>query len=191
MKRILLTTVVGALLAGWVWAGDACVAPKACAPTSEACHICGQHCPQKVCKVVCEMKEVKKTVWEVKCTEHCPPLPRLRKDACDCNCGDPGCEGEAGCKSCCDPCAALQPKRIVPPTCGLMRTKKELVKKEITCKVPVYKCVVVCADCAAQCGVSEEQKPAEKLPPAPAPAPKPKSAFFAPDPPVLGTAFVK
>ena len=64
-----------------------------------------------------------------------------------------------------------------PPKCGHVRCRKKLVKKEITCEVPVYKCVVeyVCCDCCGpSCGVCTE--PAAPMPTAtgaPAEAPIP------------------
>lgn len=69
---------------------------------------------QKCCKIVCEMKKVKKTVWAVECEEFCVPRPSLR--------------------GCC-------------VTCGKVRCRRKLLKKEITVEVPVYKCVVVDCTC--------------------------------------------
>jgi hypothetical protein len=47
-----------------------------------------------------------------------------------------------------DPCAGMH-KPGMAPKCGPVRTKMKLVKKEIDCEVPVYKCVVVCGCKAA------------------------------------------
>ncbi|MBN2577502.1 MAG: hypothetical protein JXB10_00735 [Pirellulales bacterium] len=141
------------LLPLWMGIGMFCVAGMASAadgppPTSldcccpampeTCCAHCGGHgCCHKVCKVVCVMEEVKKTVWTVKCSEFCVPNPSLCGGKC-CACGETSC--------CCErPCSP-------PPKCGRVRIKKELVKKEIVCKVPTYKCVVVCCGrCPGDC----------------------------------------
>ena len=80
-------------------------------------------------------------------------------------------------------------RKYVPPKCGKVRTRKKLVKKEIVCEVPVYKCVVVCSDpgcCEAASGCLDEE--ASKAAPAPAPAEETTDA--APLPPLLGTLYL-
>lgn len=150
------------------------------------CGQCGCHAPcKKVCRVVCEMKKVEITCWEVKCEDFCAPLPRLCGRGCG---GDPGC-GDCGAEpSCgnCDSCkAGCGEKCIQPPKCGKVRSKKTLVKKTVAKEVPVYKCVVeyVCCDCSG-CGVGTEA-PKEALPPV---APPPKGtqarATVEPSPPI-------
>jgi hypothetical protein len=68
-------------------------------------------------------------------------------------------------------------KRIAPPNCGKVREKKTLVKKEVVCNVPSYKCVVVY--CCPHCGCNPEQAQApgktSETPPLP-PAPHPSLA---------------
>lgn len=204
--------VIGlSLAASAAWAGDACT-QAACDPgcndpgcQQQAACDC-KHCPRcgnkMACKIVCDVKEVKKTVWEVKCEPFCPPLPRL---CGGCGCGDPACRGQCAnqspeCCACadgkcgqCDPCAVENARKIVPPKCGCLRTKKTLEKKEVTCKVPTYKCVAVCPCCGhndpsvcRSCEAAAE-KAVEKAAPAaaPAPAPAPKSTMSAPLPPAL------
>jgi hypothetical protein len=85
--------------------------------------------------VVCEMKTITKHCWCVECEEFCAPLPNLGLDGkgCCASCGVQGCGGS--CPSGCDACP--------PPKCGKVRSRKRLIKKEITYQVPVYKCVVV------------------------------------------------
>ncbi len=73
MRTVLLTTAIGLLLSGAALAGDCCTAPACCNQTHDCCGGCGV---RKVCKVVCEMKKVKKTVWRVECEEFCIPNPR-------------------------------------------------------------------------------------------------------------------
>ena len=166
MRALTLSLAIG-LLGSVAYAGDACSAPGArdpgCGPSCEKqCFYNCKECPKcgskLVCKVVGETKEVKKTVYTVKCEPFCPSLPGCGRD---CGCGDPGCGGCDGggcadrscgkCKSCSDPCAAEYAKKIVPPKCGIVRCKKTLEKKEVTCKVPGYKCIPVCP-CCDPCG---------------------------------------
>ncbi len=175
--RILLIALAAALLAaGPAVAANPCGPAGCCEPaevcgTPDSCGKCGvQACCKKVCKVVCEMKEVKKTVWAVECEEFCAPLPTCpcsKSAGCGKGCGPAGC-GEEGCEpaacgSCngCgkgDPCAELAGREVIPPKCGPVRTRKKLVKKEIKCKVPTYKCVVV--HCCSGCADVEEKIPA-------------------------------
>jgi hypothetical protein len=177
-------------------AGDIVPGPAACEEvqtcgSADCCARCGAHgCCEKYCKVVCEMKEVKKTVWTVKCEEFCPCLPScpLHCKQCDESCGtETHCEASCeGCDKCCNPCAALEQRKYLPPTCGKMRVKKTLEKKEVTCKVPSYKCVVVyaCANCGPQCD-ADKTEPQAPMPPTPAaPLPKDKTTQAVPLPPV-------
>ena len=163
------------------------------------CRGCG-----KSCKVTCDTKKVKKIVWVVECEEFCAPLPncdrgrscdRGCKSCCDAEaCGDCGGCGKAGrCGRCCkDPCEALQNRKYVSPKCGKVRSRKKLVKKEITCKIPVYKCEVCgCGDVELD---EEETAPAEApsdaVPEVPSPASQ-ASSDYAPQPPVIGTSYLK
>jgi hypothetical protein len=136
-------------------------------------------CRKEVCQVVCEMKEVTKTYWCVECEPFCAPLP---------GCGNPltgwlsgllGCgpehgscqaAGGQGCEA--EDCHGSCQRSADPPKCGPVHTRKKLVKKEYTCKVPVYTCVVryVCAACAAEIDRSAESE----TEPTAAPAPLPK-----------------
>lgn len=122
------------------------------------CDRCGCHaaCVQKTCQVVCETKKEIKTRWEVECKEICPLMP--------------------GCRDCCTGCPG-------PPRCGHSKCVKNLVKKEYTVDVPVYKCVVkyLCADCCtgtpaqpAAAPAPAPVGPASLVPPAPLP-PAPSS----------------
>ena len=200
-----LTLILGWSLGGFTTASAECKAPGACkdVQTFGSCDHCGrcgcQSRCEKQCRIVCEMKEVKKTVWVVECEEFCTMLPRLCGPcANECHSGQCGACGpehspDCGCEGCqkkCDPCAAEKDKCYYPPKCGKARVKKKLVKKEVVCKVPVYKCVVVY--CCPQCGCNEggagtpppaaKQKP---LPPAPAPHKTTQDA--APLPPMMSS----
>jgi hypothetical protein len=188
MKTFLALLVIsGGFWAAEVLANDTSVSPKDCTAVEtrgnpDCCGRCGQlGCCQKYCKVVREMKEVKKHVWVVKCEEYCTSLPNCGKH-CPGTAEGCGCEATCciGCGKC-DPCAAEKKKDYIPPKCGKIREKKTLEKKEVTCKVPHYKCVVVyaCANCgAAECGAEKASPPASVAPanPPPVPAPMPPSA---------------
>ena len=159
--------------------------PKCTKPICPCCH-------KSSCMVVCEMKKVKKTVWVVEYEKFAPVNPscNLLDVICDkvisctkSDCGEAGCcepeacSEETGCDNacghgCCD-------KKYVTPECGRVRCKKKLIKKEITCEVPVYKCVVTgckatCSDCGeAGCGESAPAVTPEAQPEAtPAPTPE-------------------
>lgn len=188
MRTLLWTLAVGGMLTAGAVASDACKSPDACTAvetcgSADCCGRCGRHgCCEKHCKVVCEMKEVKKTVWVVKCEDFCTSMPNCGKHGCGgcgqceaCNAAG-NCTDEPSCRdgSCgkCDPCAAEKNKCFIPPKCGKVREKKTLEKKEVVCKVPSYKCVVVytCTNCGAkECG-GQNAAP-DATPPTPAPAP--------------------
>jgi hypothetical protein len=186
MKRTVLFLAIGLMAAGPAWAQEAASAGGAACQQVEvqgspdSCGQCGCRCGcEKYCQQVCEMVEVKKIVWEVKCSEFCTMLPRL---GCGCKC-----EGECRCGkylAATDPCALERAKTYIPPMCGCMKTKKELSPREVICKVPQYKCVVVY--CCPQCSNAQSPSPpaapvaapppSAPLPPPPPPAKAPKSA---------------
>lgn len=164
---------------------ECCEEPQCCKPICPRCH-------KSSCMIVCKMKKIKKTVWVVECEKFAPVNPgcnlldllhgKLKPctkrgccepEACGETCGDDCCG-----KSCC--------KKSVPPQCGKVRCKKKLIKKEITCEVPVYKCVVTgcCTDgCSDGCGDSAPvETPTAQPKAAPAPAPTPKAKEAAPTP---------
>lgn len=176
MKTFAISVAIILLCGGTGWTAEPCHAPATCTEAqthgaADCCAQCGCAGPcEKYCRVVCEMKEVKKTVWSVKCEEFCAPLPRC--GLCDC---DGGANCDCGCSEKCDPCAAENARKYVTPKCGKVREKKTLVKKEVVCKVPSYKCVVVYR--CSQCGAAEggAAKPTSEAAPTP-PAPKPGKA---------------
>jgi len=182
MRTIVLSMAIGLLAVNLALAGDCCTTAGCC---DQTCDKCG--C-KKVCKVVCEMQKVKRTVWVVECEDFCAPLPNC--DSCCDRCKSGCCKGGDACggKCCNDPCRSLVDRKRVPPKCGKVRTKKTLVKKEIVCEVPVYKCVVVCCDpgCRkAASGCVEEAAPTA----APTEAPAEQVTDVAPMPPLLGTLY--
>jgi len=135
MKKL----IVIAAVAIWLPATDFAAAKHSRAPDggdATGAQACSQPCCRKVGRVVCEMQKVEKPVWVVECEEFCVPTPPCGAARCS-SCGQAD-----GCgKGCCDP----------PPRCGPVRCRKKLVKKTITCEVPVYKCIVVPCGCG-HCG---------------------------------------
>jgi hypothetical protein len=199
MRTLVLSIAAGWLIANAAIAGECCKAPPTCGEVQtcggpNCCGHCGcKCCCEKYCQVVCEMKEIKKFCWVVHCEDFCASLPgcpgHCRNtnggccEACERMVQGNGC----GCgKKCCDPCAVEESKCRVPPKCGNVRTRKTLEKKEIICKIPCYKCVVVycCPHCGAECGAPQ---PAAPAPAAPAPSAPGKTTDNAPMPP-LATA---
>lgn len=101
----------------------------ALAPGGDCCDRCGG-CQQlrKICRPVCETKEVKEIQWDVQCEDFCVPGPS---------------QCVKGCKEC-----GQAAKRWIP-NCGSVRTRKKLVQKEVTKQVPTVRWVVetVCCEC--------------------------------------------
>ncbi len=115
------------------------------------CTHCGCHECHKVCRLVCEEKKVEVVCWGCKCENFC--LPTHGKEIakhCELVCDDQAC-GD------CHNGVQVKPKKFVwrewCPSCAKMFTKKKLMKKVITKKIPTYKWVVedVCDKCDAQC----------------------------------------
>ena len=197
MRTFVMTLVVGLSVANLALAAGPCD-PNACTEvqvcgSADTCGHCGcKCCCEKYCRVVCEMKKVKKHVWVVECEEFCITLPR-RRCCCD-GCGSCGGGSGCNCDGCncgcgkCDPCEAENRKCYIPPRCGKMRVKKKLIKKEVVCLVPVYKCVVVycCPKCeCSACGEAASPSSSTKQA-SPPPAPAPNNATqTAPLPPLL------
>jgi hypothetical protein len=189
MRLFVLSFVVAGLIAGTAIAGEPCQPPAACGEAQacggpNCCAHCGCCCPcEKYCRVMCEMKEIKKTCWVVKCQDFCAPLPGCKHGCCEGRDGRETCPAEAGCPNeggrKCNPCASEEKKCFVPPKCGKVRERKVLEKKEIICLVPSYKCVVVY--CCPQCGADHECGGRQTPPPGPAPA-KPAAPPPAPAP---------
>jgi hypothetical protein len=126
-------------IAGWAWLlilvaeGAARAEETPLAPCPD--QIVYQDCVSHRCKLVPEVKQIKKTVYEVQevpyCLKKLPPFWSLFR------------------KQCCDECAE----------CDCPRYKKVLVKKEVVCKeICTTKCVVEdfvervpCRVCPAPC----------------------------------------
>jgi len=183
MRTTVLSMVIGLVISQAAIAANCC-APSCCEPNcceqsccQPACcdpGCCRPACGPKGCKLVCEMKKVKKECWVVECEDFCTTLPNCHgcKSCCGA-CG--GCQAGCcndGCSCGYDPCADMR-KCLVPPKCGIVRSRKKLVKKTIECEVPVYKCVPVCCGCGCcdACGAGEVEVAGEvEAPEAPLPA---------------------
>lgn len=126
----------------------------------EHCQHCG--CCQDVvavCRPSCDKKEVTETVYEVVCEDFCVP----------------GCSHARKCETDCGECVT-----VWEPSCGRVRTRQKLVKKEIKHFVPVTKCTVVylCPKCCGECGCADAGSAAGTAPVAASPVTKPRSTFW-------------
>lgn len=115
--------------------------------SDHCCSVCGDRETHKVCRLVAEEKSVEVICWGSKVEEFCVPGPSC-----------PGCE-HCECVECTDPKGEIcsQPKTFVwkewiPATCSKIFTRKKLMKKVVTKKVPSYKWVVedLCQPCEAK-----------------------------------------
>jgi hypothetical protein len=162
-----LAVILSVLLAPVALAQTCCDPAKEQCGDPSCCPRCG--C-KKVCKLVCEIKEVKKIVWTVQCEDFCTTLP---------GCGHacrPCAGGEAECTTCAHGSEKVcQQPCLVPPKCGHVHSKKILIPKEVTCKVLTYKCVPVCPSTECCSSGSSAGTPGAASAPAPAPPPAPRA----------------
>jgi len=119
------------------------------------CAHCGcQASCQKVCRLVCEEKKVPITCFGCKCEDFC--IPGHSKTGCQ-HC-ETVCDEDA--VDCDAPCT--HSKNFVwtewMPGCAKLHTKKKLMKKTITKKVPTYKWVVedLCGPCQVRAAAAPE-----------------------------------
>ena len=133
---------------------------------------CCAHCGcsgscQKVCRLVCEEKKVDVVCWGCKCEDFCVPGH-----------SKPGCRHcDEVCGTCDQPCDGTAPhaksKNFVwiewIPGCAKIYTKKKLMQKTVTKKVPSYKWIVedLCPHCELSCG-RVAVTPGANVPPPPA-----------------------
>lgn len=110
-----------------------------------SCCGCAQQC-RRICRLVVEEKKIETVCWGSKCEYVCIP--------------GPSCEGCEHCESVCGTCESddptvpyAEPKRLIWkewfPGTAKVYTKKKLLKKTVTTKVPSHKWVVedLCAKC--------------------------------------------
>jgi hypothetical protein len=126
---------------------------------------CNRGC-QKVCRLVCEEKKVDVICWGCKCEDFCVPAPST-----------PGCRH---CENICETCDAAgdctkprsQVKKFVwtdwTPSCAKIYTKKKLMQRVVSKKIPSYKWVVedLCPECEANCPCAAIE-PGAVVPPPP------------------------
>lgn len=99
----------------------------------DRCADCGcQAVCCKVCRPVETTKKVPKITYDCECEDFCVPGPSARSIECD----------ECGHK-----------KYVYTPTCGMVRTRKKLVKHEKVEEVKTTRWVVenLCSSCADKC----------------------------------------
>lgn len=113
-------------------------ASPAKADEGSCCQGCGcQSCCKKVCRLVCETKKIKEPYYCCECEDFCLPGP---SKCC-------------GYREVCEPCGKTHLEKIWQPSCGHVKTRYHLVKKEVEKEVCVYKCEVVylCNRCCQHC----------------------------------------
>lgn len=144
-------------------------ATRATAEELSCCSGCGCRCCLKpVCRLVCEMKEVKETVYDCKCEDFCVPGPSEHcGKQCECDCQSP--HG----KSC---------HILWKPTCGKVHSRHILTKHDVVKKVPTYRCevVYVCDKCCGHGGCCASVGPQASLPEAAIEAPVPPPSVAPP-----------
>ena len=124
MRTYALSLAIGLLItsSGNCRGSRQCSCPGACKEVQtcgapDCCANCGSRgCCEKYCRVVCEMKEVKKIVWVVKCEDFCPLMPGCPlhcEEGCE-SCGKEGCKASSceGCGKYCNPCASLEESQL-------------------------------------------------------------------------------
>lgn len=123
---------------------------------------------QKVCRLVKEEKKVEIICWGCKCEDFCLPRPSSPCcEHCETVCAEDG-------KECSPDSPCVKPKDFVwtewIPGCGArIHTKKKLMKKVITKKIPSFKWVVedLCTQCESKAvAAAFEPDLAIPLPPA-------------------------
>jgi len=127
---------------------------------------CRRNC-KKYCRLVCGTKTETKTVYSCESEDFCVPGPSIK----------------CGVKIECD-CEGHKHRRIIwKPTCAKVRTKKNLVKKEVKKEVPDYKWVVeeICRGCGhcvsrtehteapSQANMADDSEERTEPPPVPVP----------------------
>ena len=149
------------------------------------CQRCGDAGCQKVCRLVCDEKELEVNCWDSKCEEFCVPGHcRLGCKHSAPACSDCGAGCSTGsCEAQCDTCRhgtrdaglGLNAKKFVwrdtIPGCARIFTQKKLLKKVEKKKVKTYKWVLedLCGKCRDHC--ASAAVPADTpVPPLPAEA---------------------
>jgi hypothetical protein len=162
---------------------------------------CQAHC-ERVCHVVCEMKEVKVTCYcckeedicipghSKKCGEVCEPNPCCLAHPAECDACSAGQCNQNGCNAGCRPHSFLdclfgnnctETRTVWQPSCsGEMRSVNKLIKYEATKKVPTFKWVVEYRCDKCRCGMTDGQ-PGPATPPSATPFVPKQTAAEIPD----------
>jgi hypothetical protein len=135
--RVITAGLMIALLTGSLVAG------------SGACHRCGCAGASKVCRWVKEEKSVTVVCWGVQEEDVCLPGPSCQvceHVECVCDACDPEGKVHTGPK-------LFSWREWLPKKPAELVTKRKLMKKSVTKKIPSYKWVVedLCGDCALHC----------------------------------------
>lgn len=156
------------------------------------CDRCGRAGGHKICRLVCETKEVDVTCWDSECEDFCLPGPGkmgcrhhekvcTRGGSCADGCCDAGCDSVGSGN--CGRGGKWFAWRVTIPGCARIFTKKNLMKKTVTKEVCVYRWKIenLCGSCQTECQPVEVPKEAA------VPAPPATDAFIldpnvAPDP---------
>ena len=175
LSRILmglgLSVAIVGLLAAGVYAGHGpgcgchggCAAAQSCGTPCQGCGCptccgrCGCACKlQRVCRLVCEEQEVKFHCFACKCEDYCVPCRSKR----GCRVCDRVCTKCDGCcdEGCCPyqaPCSKSKKFTWFQwfPGCAKVQTRKRLLTKVVTRKIPVYRWEVeyLCPRCESCC----------------------------------------
>ena len=148
---------IGSISLGLVFAIVLGIVQRATAEGGCCAHCgCQARC-HKVCRLVCEEKKVTVTCWGCKCEDFC--IPGHSKPCCQ-HCEEVCTEDAADCDAPCTHAKTFVWTEWIPG-CAKLHTKKKLMKKTVTKKVPSYKWVVedLCCDCQARCDAAAVQSP--------------------------------
>lgn len=156
-RRAALTKLLAVVVLGptaRIFAGEGLLHCRLCS----SCDNCS-----KVCRLVKEDRKITTTCWGYKCEDFCAPAPSCPDHQnCETVCQSQGDKEPIHCSK------TLVWTHWVHGGCGTVYTKKKLMKKTVTKKVPSYKWVVedLCAACQQK--VSQLEIPAgTDLPPTP------------------------
>lgn len=159
------------------------MAASAARAAAGCCDRCGCEGCQRVCRLVCDERELEVNCWDSRCEEFCVPghcKLGCKHSAPACSDGSTGC-ADGACDAQCDacgsgpcaggPCAKKFVWRDTIPGCARIFTQKKLLKKVEKKKVKTYKWVLedLCDKCRAGCESSPVPQ-GTAVPPVPAAA---------------------
>jgi hypothetical protein len=139
-----MKTMTCTMLALLAYCASSVLADDCC----DRCQHCGCQCaPQKVCRLVTEIKKVPKVTYSCECEDFCIPGPSQK------------------CVTCGDDCDCPKKKVVYTPTCAKVHTRTKLIKHETMEEKCTYKWVVenICPTCAGQCANQQRPVPEGEL----------------------------